>query len=175
MTNAELVVLGLLAEQERYAYEIAEQIRIRAVRIWARVGFSSIYHALGSLERKGLVTASTQDSPVGPDRKVFSITDDGRRQLAIGALARLEQRLSLPSSFYVGLSLIPHLERGAVLDALRRHQEELAVSRTEMTKAGPNGSPVVEAMSDLDETLSRAEAQWLTDFVAELARAPDES
>lgn len=175
MTNAEMVVLGLLAEQERYAYHIEEQIRSRNLRAWARVGFSSIYHALGTLEKKGLVASRKQDSPVGPDRKVFAITDEGRRRLTDAALAVLEHRLPLPSSFYVGLSLIPHLEHGAVIDSLRRHAEQIAAARTEMTRAGGDAVLIADAMQNLGEALQRAEAAWLEHFIAELAKAPEGS
>ncbi|MCU0612748.1 MAG: PadR family transcriptional regulator [Candidatus Eisenbacteria bacterium] len=175
MTNAELVVLGLLAEQDRYAYEIEEEIKTRSVRAWARVGFSSIYHALGALERKGLVMARKADSPLGPDRKVFAITDEGRLQLRAGSLSRLAERLPLPSSFYVGLSLIPHLEHGAAIEALRRHAEQLATRREEPATTLGDAPLIARAMRELGERLAQAEAAWLDRFIEQVTKAPEES
>ena len=173
MTNAALVVLGLLAEQDRYAYEIEEEIKARNLRTWARIGFSSIYHALSTLEKKGLVTSENADSPVGPDRKVYAITDAGRRVLRDGALTRLAEKLPLPSSFYVGLSLIGQIEHAAVLEALRRHAEQVSMRRTEMTKIAADVPLIARAMRELGDALARAEAEWVDRFIEQLSKAPE--
>lgn len=175
MTNAALVVLGFLAEQDRHAYEIEDEIRTRDVRAWARVGFSSIYHALGSLEKKGLVTSRKTDSPLGPDRKVYAITEEGRRQLRAGALARLVEQLPPPSSFYVGLSLIGHVEHAAVIDALCRHGENISAHGVEMARVSADTPLIARAMRDLGRALARAEADWIDRFIGELSRAPEGS
>ena len=44
MTNAELVVLSLIAEKPRHGYEIEVVIEARGMREWTEVGFSSIYY-----------------------------------------------------------------------------------------------------------------------------------
>jgi len=175
MTNAAVVVLGLLAEQARYAYEIEEEIKARNLRTWARIGFSSIYHALGTLEKKGLVTSQKADSPMGPDRKVFAITDEGRRQLREGALVRLAERLPLPSSFYVGLSLIGHIEHAAAMEALQRHAQQVSQRRAEMAKATADAPLIARAMRELGDALSHSEADWLERFIDQLSKAPEGS
>ena len=43
MTDAELAVLSLVAEQPCHGYEIEQVIEARGVREWTEVGFSSIY------------------------------------------------------------------------------------------------------------------------------------
>lgn len=172
MTNAELVVLGLLAERERYPYEIESEIKARDLRAWARIGFSSIYRSLRTLEEKGLATSWKTDSPRGPDRRIHTITDEGVAALRAEVAARLAELLPPPSSFYVGLSLISHLDRGEVLASLRRHAEQIATQRRDMEKPSAGEPRLTRAMRDLGVALTRAEESWLAAFIGEVETAP---
>ncbi|HIP96867.1 MAG TPA: hypothetical protein EYH32_06595 [Anaerolineae bacterium] len=53
MTNAELAILSLIAEQPRHGYEIEQVIEERRMREWTEIGFTSIYYLLKKLERGG--------------------------------------------------------------------------------------------------------------------------
>ena len=53
VTEAELMILGLLAERPRHGYEIEEVIEARGMREWTAIGFSSIYYLLNKLEKGG--------------------------------------------------------------------------------------------------------------------------
>ena len=56
LTDAELLVLGLVAEMPRHGYQLEQVIEERGMREWTRIGFSSIYFVLGKLRKMGLVT-----------------------------------------------------------------------------------------------------------------------
>ena len=72
LTNAELAVLGLIVERDMHGYEIEAVIQERGMRNWTEIGFSSIYHILGHLEREGLIGSRTEAAPGrGPARKTF--------------------------------------------------------------------------------------------------------
>ena len=53
MTNAELVILSLIAERPRHGYQIEQVIEEREMREWTELGFSSIYYILNKLEGQG--------------------------------------------------------------------------------------------------------------------------
>jgi DNA-binding PadR family transcriptional regulator len=55
MTNAELAVLSLIAEQPRHGYDIEQIIEARGMRDWTEIGFSSIYYLLNKLEEAGMI------------------------------------------------------------------------------------------------------------------------
>ena len=57
LTDAELLVLGLVAEMPRHGYELEQVIEERGMREWTQIGFSSIYFVLGKLKKMRLVTA----------------------------------------------------------------------------------------------------------------------
>ena len=82
MTNAELVILSLIAEHARHGYEIEQIIEARGMREWTEIGFSSIYYILKKLEKGGLIESRTeQPAGRGPARKVFRVTQAGEKAL----------------------------------------------------------------------------------------------
>ena len=71
MTNAELAILSLIAEQPRHGYDIEQVIEARGMREWTEIGFSSIYYLLKKLEKDGLIESQLeQQEGKGPARKV---------------------------------------------------------------------------------------------------------
>ena len=73
-TKVEIVVLGLLAEEPMYGYDLLERFRERGMAVWTELSRASVYQVLKRLERDGLVTGKAQKGRVGPDRRVFRIT-----------------------------------------------------------------------------------------------------
>jgi PadR family transcriptional regulator PadR len=78
-----LVLLAVLARagREMYGYEIA-----KAVKAEGEGGLifkqGAIYPVLRSLNTLGLLDSRVEASAVGPPRRYYSITDDGRRALS---------------------------------------------------------------------------------------------
>ena len=54
VSKVEVVVLGLLAEEPLYGYELLERFRARSMGFWVEVGKASVYQVLRRLEREGL-------------------------------------------------------------------------------------------------------------------------
>ncbi len=73
----EPMVLASVESRERYAPEILAALQ--------RVGFpaqeGTLYPLLSRLRREGLVEHEWRESPNGPPRKYFSLTDGGRDHL----------------------------------------------------------------------------------------------
>ncbi|MBQ1016776.1 MULTISPECIES: PadR family transcriptional regulator [Micromonospora] len=74
----EPLVLAAVESQQRYAAEILAALQ--------EAGFpaqeGTLYPLLSKLRRDGLVHYEWRESPSGPPRKYFSLTDAGRGQLA---------------------------------------------------------------------------------------------
>jgi hypothetical protein len=73
LTDAELLVLGLVAEMPRHGYQLEQVIEQRGMREWTRIGFSSIYFVLGKLEMMGLFAAKK----TGRGQSKENFHDDG--------------------------------------------------------------------------------------------------
>src|SRR5712691_4022693 len=88
VSKVEVVVLGLLAEEPLYGYDLLERFRSRSMGFWVEVGKASVYQALQRLERKGLVAGKSQEGAGGPNRRVYRLTRAGRARLNEGLSER---------------------------------------------------------------------------------------
>ena len=68
----ELGVLALLAEQDRYGYELVNEISKKIV-----ISEGTIYPLLRRLKNEDYVTTYLQESSGGPTRKYYKLTDTG--------------------------------------------------------------------------------------------------
>ena len=98
MTNAELAIMGLIAEGAKHGYQIEQIIKKRGMRNWTEIGFSSIYYLLKKLEKKGFVKSALQETTRGPVRKIYRITEKGESTLKEEVVKALSepQRCTLP-------------------------------------------------------------------------------
>lgn len=72
----ELCVLAVLSKGDGYAYDIASQL---AEGI--EMGEGTIYPLMRRLQDEGLVATYLAESPSGPPRKYYRLTDTGRASL----------------------------------------------------------------------------------------------
>ncbi len=71
-----LCVLALLARGNSYAYEIASRLSAAV-----DMGEGTIYPLMRRMQGEGLVSTYLEESPSGPPRKYYAITDGGRKRL----------------------------------------------------------------------------------------------
>jgi len=76
----EFAILGLLAEEPRSGYDIKKDVEERLSHFWSE-SFGHIYPMLRRLHGRGLVERSVERQEGRPDRKVYSITSEGRAAL----------------------------------------------------------------------------------------------
>lgn len=74
--DVQAAVLALLAEADMHGYQIIQELAERSAGRW-RPGAGSIYPTLRTLQEQGLIRSRNDGS-----RRVFSITDYGRRTVA---------------------------------------------------------------------------------------------
>lgn len=72
----EMCVLALLEEQDRYGYEL---VTLLSEEIDVTLG--TIYPLLKRIKTEGYVEVNTVDSPDGPSRKYYHLTEKGREEL----------------------------------------------------------------------------------------------
>jgi len=71
-------LLALVAERDRYGYELAQALRGAGLDI---VKDGSIYPLLARLERRGALTSYRAPAAAGPPRRYYAITERGRTEL----------------------------------------------------------------------------------------------
>ena len=79
--SLETLVLGLLAEQDCYGYQIRRELAERSHHYF-QVAFGRLYPLLRDLERRSLVTSRWENPGKRHERKFYTITAKGRAELA---------------------------------------------------------------------------------------------
>ncbi len=96
--SAELAILTLLNERPLYGFQIAKEIEERTAGV-LRFTMASLYPMLYELENRALVEAHWEPNSAGRDRRYYSLTPAGKKELVplrqeweafFGALVRLQ-------------------------------------------------------------------------------------
>jgi DNA-binding PadR family transcriptional regulator len=80
MKMRDYAILASIAHEPKSGYDLAKWFD-RVASHFCPAGYGSVYPALSSFESEGLVEYETVPSEKGPERKVYSITEKGRRAL----------------------------------------------------------------------------------------------
>lgn len=168
VSKVDVVVLGLLAEEPLYGYDLLERYRGRGMGWWAEVGKASVYQSLHRLAARGLITGTSQEGTEGPDRRVYRITRAGRGRLSVGLKERFGE--AAPYETDAGLAmgfvhLLSAAQARAAIDAREAAVHALLDAvRNERARAVPGGGgarATAHAMLDRQEALAKAELTWI--------------
>lgn len=74
----DMCLLALLARAPAHGYELVRRLNAAG---FDTVGYGTVYPLLTRMRRLGLVADQLTDSPAGPPRKVYELTESGQRTL----------------------------------------------------------------------------------------------
>lgn len=89
MNRYDLVLLGLIKEQERSGYDIMTEIKNRELDRWAKISTSTIYNRLTRLEKNGSIEGHPERDGNRPERTVYRILEKGSELLKKEVLRHL--------------------------------------------------------------------------------------
>ncbi|MGW4057944.1 PadR family transcriptional regulator [Amycolatopsis sp. NPDC004747] len=164
LTDAELTVLGLVAERPRHGYELDEVVSERGMRDWTALGFSSIYYVLGKLRDKGLVAEVEGERAHAKAKKTFTATEAGRKACAAAAEAAVAELRPVHPPVLVGLANSPAVPPARLAAALARRAEAVEERLADVRRAATaqeHAPPFVRAIFDYSIAQLEAEARWL--------------
>lgn len=72
------MLLGIICEKPLNAYEIIKRLNYMNVKWWFNIADSTVYSTLKVLEKKELITGTTEKVGNMPDRTVYSLSEKGR-------------------------------------------------------------------------------------------------
>jgi DNA-binding PadR family transcriptional regulator len=195
----ELAILGLLQGRELHGYEIRKRLR-DDLGLFSNVSFGSLYPALGRLERSGAVVGvvepdAAESAPVpmtgslGGERaamrsrrtsatrgrrarKVYRITEEGRRQFA--ELLDSERDADDARSFGLRLAFARYLPPAARVRLLERRRASL-VQRLEHARGAATGrerlDPYARSFVEHTTEVTEREISWI-DRLLDAERGP---
>ena len=121
-SDADIVVLSLLAEQPRHGYNLDRTIEQRGYRQWTSLAFSSVYYLLKRLSERGLLEP---DEGSQGRRTVFRVTEAGRRELRQAAGERVLAPAPPSAGVLPALNAYSRLDDPALMALLVRRAEAL--------------------------------------------------
>ena len=121
-SDADIVVLSLLAEQPRHGYDLDRTIEQRGYRQWTSLAFSSVYYLLKRLSERGLLEP---DEGSQGRRTVFRVTEAGRRELRQAAGERVLAPAPPSAGVLPALNAYSRLDDPALAALLARRAEAL--------------------------------------------------
>ncbi len=177
ITNADLAVLGLIAEGPRHGYQVDQDIASRGIRDWTEIGFSSIYYVLNKLEGAGWLESRLEEDELpsnrGPARKIYSLTAAGQDNYRAAVRQRLASPRPRTADFSLGLANLPALPPADAQSAIEKHRTELSDKLQKILEKKQNDfrlagflPPHVVALFSYSEAQMTAELDWLTDFLS---------
>lgn len=122
--NVRTICLAILFEGEASGYEIRKLSVEGEYAYFIDASFGSIYPALARLEADGLVTSTVQLQDGKPAKKVYAITEEGRRSFLSSLFERLGED-KYRSEFLLFARFASVLPASLVETRLRERIEEL--------------------------------------------------
>jgi DNA-binding PadR family transcriptional regulator len=170
MSNAELAILGLVAQGPKYGYQLEEDIVQYGMREWTEIGFSSIYYVLNKMESAGWLSSEMHNEGERPARKVYRLTGPGWRALHDAVLQRLAGPRPRSGDFDLALANLPALTADEITAALQNYQNTLAVRLAQvMAKreqdARQDMPPHVRALFGHSTHALQAELAWVEEYL----------
>ncbi|NNH72526.1 PadR family transcriptional regulator [Nocardia uniformis] len=165
-----LAVVRLL--QPVHGYDVRRELLSWRADDWAHTKPGSIYGALKTLERDGLIAVEGVDQGAGrPERTSYHLTSDGEKEFGDLMRAVLFSAEQPKYIYYTAVALFPHVPRSDVIAALRsrilKFEAELVILDREVERVlAGSGDPteaepyqVADAMG-LAAAHVRADLEW---------------
>ncbi|VIF91169.1 transcriptional regulator [Clostridioides difficile] len=77
MATIDLIVLGIVKQQPKSAYDIQKEVEYRNISRWVKISTPSIYKKVIQLEQKGYIESKTVKNGKMPEKAVYSLTELG--------------------------------------------------------------------------------------------------
>lgn len=170
-----LAVLATVAERPMHPYEIATVIRERGKDRDMGLKWGSLYTVVGNLHRHGFIeVAENARHGARPERTVYRITDDGRRELQDWVRELIAVPVHEPPRFEAGLSVWAALDPDEVTVLLRqrlaRLDEENSAQRAALEEHRREVPRMFLVEAEYDLALREADAEFTRALLDELAR-----
>ncbi|MFF0393356.1 helix-turn-helix transcriptional regulator [Kitasatospora sp. NPDC004615] len=118
-----LPLLALLAMGPAHGYQLRRALENTFGPAWPRTNDGQVYITLGRLEKSGLIEGQDVAQDGRPAKRVFALTDPGRRELA-DWFARPSEGAKVREEFFLKLVLAPQTrlaDRRTLIDLQRSH------------------------------------------------------
>jgi len=120
--STRLILLGVLNScgKSLHGYEIKKVLEDWKISEFTEITFGSLYYNLEKMEKDGLVESRVVKNSARPERRLYSITEEGKKEFMNMLRRNYFEVERFRFSFDVGLLFMPSLPKEEVLEALNR-------------------------------------------------------
>jgi DNA-binding PadR family transcriptional regulator len=162
-------MLGILAEKDLHGYELKSNFDEKVGDFWS-LNYGQIYSTLDRLEKEDLVTHDRQSQDKRPDRKIFSITRKGRKELEEWLSTPVSRVRALRDEFFIKLVFMDKNNPAPVLDLIEkqkalylRQMNHLTHQKVALKKKTKDPTALTtELLMDAGLFHAEADIRWLT-------------
>ena len=161
-------ILGILAEKDLHGYELKSNFDEKVGEFWS-LNYGQIYSTLDRLEKEDLVTHDRQAQDKRPDRKIFSITPQGRSELDKWLSTPVNRVRALRDEFFIKLVFMDKSCPGPILELIEKqkvlylkHMNRLTHRKVALKKEAKDLSGLTtELLMDAGLFHAEADIKWL--------------
>lgn len=130
-----VLILYYLSLKSTHGYEIQKFIQVNHMDSWTKIQSGSIYYALAKLEKEGLIVLATEENVGAKSRKVYSITDKGRKELTTLVHEELNSQIcEVGSDKFILYPLLTISNKNEIKQVLESHILELEKKKAALQK-----------------------------------------
>lgn len=124
------LILYFLSVKPTHGYDIQRFIEINGVADWSKIQSGSLYYALNKLEKDGFIYTLREERTGARVRKIYDITDSGKRELEVILKSELLTPLMpVESDKYISYIMLNKLPKEAILEQVNIHLKALKEKR----------------------------------------------
>lgn len=164
-------LLGLLAENPKYGYEIKQQFEGALGNVWS-VSYGQLYPTLRRLSEMQWVTKQTAPGKKAAEKNIYSITPKGKSKLDEWLLRPLRSSYKVKDEFTLKFLFFDKLPRERVLEYLKLQQKKTVMQKEDFQRTLVS---IRDELSFFLQAIIRkgiihleAENQWLEEVVSAL-------
>ena len=167
MSTVDLMLLGVLMQEPKNAYEMKKEMEYRNIQQWIRISCPSVYKNLVKLHKSGYVDGKIVREGEMPEKTIYSINEKGEKYF----LRLMEHYSEDPGKIYVDFcAFIANLHNVAPetgLQMINRLQETLAYKLNDVNAQLGNMDGVsfyATAVINLYSQMYSLLCNWVKDF-----------
>jgi len=123
MTNR-LILLGILLEGKMHGYQLNEYVK-HVMSLYTDLKKSTTYFTLGQLEKEGYVSHETEREGKRPERRVYSITEKGKKDFYELLRNSVSSYIPVYSRDTIAVTFMDKLEAPEVRQLLEAKKEKI--------------------------------------------------
>ena len=164
-------LLGLIAENPKYGYEIKQQFEGALGNVWS-VSYGQLYPTLRRLSEVGWVTKKTAPGKKAAERNIYSITAKGKKRLDEWLLKPLRTNYRVKDEFTLKFLFFDKIPKEKVLIYLKSQQKKTIMQKENFQRT------LVSLREEINFFLQaiirkgiihlEAENQWLEEVINDL-------